>query len=610
MTPKKLGPYLVEDILGKGGMGTVYRGTDPESGESVALKVLSPELAEDVGFLQRFQEEVETLLELRHPNIVQLLSFGRQDEQFYFAMELVEGKSLFAMQKAGHQFSPAEAVGIAIDVCEALRHSHNLGIVHRDLKPGNIIRSQSGEIKLADYGIAKRFGGAQMTNAGVLGTAEFMAPEQARGKPATIQSDLYSLGAVIFALIHGRPPFEEASPLKTLERVVNDTPPVLGHLVTGVPDELSQLVDKLLRKNPEDRFRSAQSVQTKLKEILQLMHQRAEMETSIVTGSDEDFTTDDSQATFVEGRSGDSTAKTLTERSGSRGQPLQATMDESLVGRSKPQRVSASAPTIQEATNQEDGRRSNRVIRGNNYHERAIVAEPPEENHEKPSNIVTLLLGIGFLVVVLASVFLVWDRVVRPRTPEELWAKIEPELDRPHLVLDDIRTFEELYPEHEKAEQLKSLEELASAIVYRNKLGLRAGVQKNLREVERQFLKYTSPEEGTEFERAMLLDSMITYHRNGDELTEADEECLRAAAIFRDNYNSVSGDEFQERRADIIQRIQKADELEAAGDIQQATEIRQALINLYKNHTWADDLVHPLRDKIRPDGSAPQNGSE
>lgn len=598
MTPEKLGPYLVEGILGKGGMGTVYRGVDPDNSEVVALKVLSPELSEDLAFLQRFQEEVETLLELRHPNIVQLLSFGRQDDMFYFAMELVEGKSLYAMQKSGHHFLPAEAVAIAIDVCEGLRHSHNLGIVHRDLKPGNIIRSDKGEIKLADYGIAKRFGGAQMTSSGVLGTAEFMAPEQARGKPASIQSDLYSLGAVIFALLAGRPPFEEATPYKTLEKVVTATPPILSHVVGGVPDQLSNIVDKLLRKKPEERFRSAQSVQTKLREVLEAMHEHAEMETSVV----DDFTVspdgqspaknnlDKSARTIVDSAAVPADAMTV-QQTGVAGETKNY-----VAGVPKKSSVSPSAATIQEGTTLAGGgSANNRMIREKDFHERAVLGDHYEEPTESSSNFVTILLGVGFLMVLLASGFLIWDRVVRPRTPEELWQRIEPEQNRPQLVLDDIQKFIELYPEDERIDQIEKLGRQAEANQYRNRLGLRPGLGTTLLDIEKKFLKYTNSESGTEFERARLLDSLITFFQAGDSVDERTEECLKAAAVFRDSYLEVSGDEVEVKRAEIIQRIQAAKDLEAEGNTEQARAIQRALVDLFKDKIWADDLIEPVR---------------
>lgn len=607
MTPKKLGPYLVEDILGKGGMGTVYRGTDPETGESVALKVLSPELANDAGFLQRFQEEVETLLELRHPNIVQLLSFGRQDDCFYFAMELVEGKSLYAMQKAGHTFSPAEAVGIAVEVCEALRHSHNLGVVHRDLKPGNIIRSHQGEIKLADYGIAKRFGGSQMTNSGVLGTAEFMAPEQAKGKPATAQSDLYSLGSVIFSLIHGHPPFEESSPYRTLERVVQDSPPILSHVASGVPDELSQLVDKLLRKKPEDRFRSAQSVQTKLKEILELMHQRAEMETSIVTGNEEDFSVaQGAQATFVDPESPSDSAKTIArDRRGK--DPDVNSVQQTIPDRnkrSKDSKVSASAPTIQEATTLAGSGQSNRVIRQQDFHERATRPDSIAVETEAPSRLITVLMSVGLVLILLASGYLVWDRVIRPRTPDELWARIEPYVDRPQSALEDIETFLQLYPNDDRASEVEELRELARAIQYRNKLSLRAGLNSALLDVQEDFLKHTRPDSGSEFEKASLLRSMITYYQTGEkpeetpEAKQARKKCLAVAAVFADHYEKMAAQEIAPKMVEIQDRIDLADELEAAGKPAEANEIRESVLKLFGNRTWAEELLRPIRQKV------------
>lgn len=598
MTPEKLGPFLVEEVLGKGGMGTVYRGRDMETGDCVALKVLSPELADDEAFLQRFQEEVETLLELRHPNIVQLLSFGRQDDNFYFAMELVEGQSLYAMQKRGHHFSPAEAAGIAIDICEALRHSHNLGVVHRDLKPGNIIRSQTGEIKLADYGIAKRFGGTQMTTAGILGTAEYMAPEQAKGKPATIASDLYSLGAVIYSLVSGKPPFEEASPYKTLERVVNETPPVLSHVATGVPDDLSQIVDKLLRKTPEERFRSAQSVQTKLKAVLENMHQRAEMETSVISALDDDFDVPETtERTIAENETPHNAAMTIAEGSVEsvpvKPQPIPAA----------PQ-VAPDAATVQEGTGQAlQAAKQNRVIREQDYHERAVrTGKSSVEESEKPSSFITILMAVGFLLVIVASAYLVWERAIRQRTPEELWAQIEVQEDQPQHALDAIRKYLKLYPDGEYADRVARLERQARANQYRRQLSFRAGVSSDLLDVEKKFLTYTGAEAGTEMDRAIRLESLINYYSTPtteqEELNEQTLTCLEFARVFYDKYIGDSKVTFAKLYNELQDKIQQADDLETAGKTKEAYNLRKSTLMLFGDSLWAQDLLAPIKKKV------------
>ena len=184
MQIEQLGPYKISRKLGRGGMGTVYEGVNQETGEPAAVKLLSAALAHEVDFRQRFQSEIETLRKLNHPNIVRLFGFGQQEEQLFYAMELVPGSSLEEELGRGRSFAWREVTRIGADVARALRHAHDRGVIHRDIKPGNLLLTADGQVKLSDFGIARLFGGSQHTIAGsVLGTAEFMSPEQAEGRP-------------------------------------------------------------------------------------------------------------------------------------------------------------------------------------------------------------------------------------------------------------------------------------------------------------------------------------------------------------------------------------------------------------------------------------------
>ena len=216
MALESIGPYKFKGILGRGGMGTVYRGVHDETGELHAIKVLAPTYAHDPHFRGRFESEIKSLIQLDHENIVRLLSFGQQDGMLFFSMELVEGNSLYYMHKKGHRFDWRAILSVARDVSKGLRHAHDRGIIHRDLKPGNLLMTvdeegKSGHVKITDFGIAKRFGTSLNTGENVLGTMDFMSPEQAKGEPVTTKSDLYSLGTVMFTLLSGRPPFSANS---------------------------------------------------------------------------------------------------------------------------------------------------------------------------------------------------------------------------------------------------------------------------------------------------------------------------------------------------------------------------------------------------------------
>jgi hypothetical protein len=252
--PSSFGPYRVEEEIGRGGMGTVLKARHQETGALVAIKVLPPELGRSRGFRERFHREVQALATLNHPNIVQFIDDGEQDGLPWYAMEYVPGRSLNAEVATRRCLPWREAVDLALQVCHALRHAHDRGVVHRDLKLSNLILTPEGQVKLTDFGIARVFDLRGMTGSGgVVGTAEYMSPEQAGGKPATRRSDLYSLGVVLFALVTGRLPFQGRTVLDLMHQHVyaRFNPP--RTYVPELPAELDRLIVELLAKEPSQR---------------------------------------------------------------------------------------------------------------------------------------------------------------------------------------------------------------------------------------------------------------------------------------------------------------------------------------------------------------------
>jgi len=284
MQPTQIGPYRIVSRLGRGGMGAVYEAEDEASGQSVAVKVLAAHLADDPGLRKRFNSEIETLKSLRHPGIVHLIAFGEDDGQPYFAMELVRGRSLEQILRSGHRFTWQETIAAALSVTRALKVAHDHGVIHRDLKPANLLipnppahpaavpaeseaevadgrRGNPADVRLADFGIAKLFGAAAHTAHGnIVGTAEYMAPEQAAGKPVDHRADLYALGLVMYAMLSGRPPFIGRQVTEIIERQRHETPARVSTLVPEVPAELDSLIDRLLSKEPAQRPANALAV--------------------------------------------------------------------------------------------------------------------------------------------------------------------------------------------------------------------------------------------------------------------------------------------------------------------------------------------------------------
>jgi serine/threonine-protein kinase len=277
MIDERLGKWQVFKELGRGGMGRVYLAQEEGTGRQAALKVLAAELAQEVGFLQRFQREIDTLSQLSHPNIVRFYESGFENGLYFYAMEYVDGQSLDETLQGQKRLPWREVLAIALQLCPALRHVHDHGVIHRDLKPSNIIRTSTGQVKLMDFGIAKIFASTHLTaTGGVVGTAEFISPEQASGKPVTKRSDLYSLGVVLYTLLVGRPPFEGSSVLDLLHKhryAQFDKP---QKIVPEIPYEIDEVVCTLLEKDPAKRppdclvfYKQLDSLRRKLERRLQ-----------------------------------------------------------------------------------------------------------------------------------------------------------------------------------------------------------------------------------------------------------------------------------------------------------------------------------------------------
>jgi serine/threonine-protein kinase len=259
MIGDRLGKWVIYKELGRGGMGRVYLAQEEIGGRQAALKILAAELAQDVGFLHRFQREIETLSLLDHPNIVRFYESGMENALYFYAMEYVEGQSLEEILHDQVRLPKGrlpwkDVLDIALQVCPALKHVHDHGVIHRDLKPPNLLRTPTGQIKLMDFGIAKVFASSHLTaTGGVVGTAEYLSPEQAAGKPVTKRSDLYSLGVVLYTMLTGRTPFEGNSFLDLLHKhryAQFDRP---AKLVPEIPYEIDEIVCQLLEKDPANR---------------------------------------------------------------------------------------------------------------------------------------------------------------------------------------------------------------------------------------------------------------------------------------------------------------------------------------------------------------------
>jgi hypothetical protein len=271
MADGKLGSWVIDTEIGRGGMGTVYLAhEDAAAGEprQAAVKVLAPELAADPGFLERFRREIDTLRQLHHPNIVALYEAGTQDGRHFYAMEYVPGKDCEQLRIELGRLPWKDVLSIALQVAPALKHAHDRGVIHRDIKPHNLIRTDDGTVKLTDFGIARVFAGKSLTvTGGLVGTAEYVSPEQAAGKPVTNRSDLYSLGVVLYTLLTGKPPFDGSDVVDLLHKhryAQFDRP---KRLVPDLPYDFDEIICRLLAKNPGDRPANGQVLYRDLERV-------------------------------------------------------------------------------------------------------------------------------------------------------------------------------------------------------------------------------------------------------------------------------------------------------------------------------------------------------
>jgi serine/threonine protein kinase len=263
--------YRLERRLGVGGMATVQLAMDTRLERQVAVKLLAEHLAEDASFVARFRREALAAARLVHPNIVQVFDFGLDNatHRNFIVMEFVDGQSCAEILRERGTLPPGEAVDILAQSCRGLDYAHRNGVVHRDVKPGNLLRSRDRMVKLADFGIAKAAEQSDITKVGsVLGTAAYLAPEQARGEPAGPPSDLYALGVVAFQLMAGRLPYDAAS-LTDLARLQDSGPPPrLDDLAPDVPPSLAAAVARALHRDPERRYADAAQMEGALRDGL------------------------------------------------------------------------------------------------------------------------------------------------------------------------------------------------------------------------------------------------------------------------------------------------------------------------------------------------------
>jgi serine/threonine protein kinase/tetratricopeptide (TPR) repeat protein len=262
------GRYEIIEELGKGGMGKVYRVEDKKIKEEVALKLIKPEIASDKKTIERFSNELKMARKIAHRNVCKMYDLGEEKGTHFITMEYVPGEDLKRLVRKVGQFSAGKTISIAKQVCEGLAEAHRLGVVHRDLKPQNIMVDEDGNARIMDFGIARSVKGKGITGAGVMiGTPEYMSPEQAEVKEVDQRSDVYSLGVILYEMVTGRVPFEGETPLGIAMKHKSEMPKDPRESNTQIPEDLSRVILRCLEKDKEKRYQGAGEVQSELENI-------------------------------------------------------------------------------------------------------------------------------------------------------------------------------------------------------------------------------------------------------------------------------------------------------------------------------------------------------
>ena len=604
---KKLGPYVIGKRIGKGGMGAVYAATHELPGEHddvrVAVKSLSPQLAMAEGFRERFEAEIDSLKILQHENIVRLYGYGEQDGTLFYSMELVEGTSLEEEINAGGGFEWRETLQVGIQVCRALKHAHDHGVVHRDIKPANILLTKSKQVKIADFGIARLFGGTQLTTAGgVLGTADYMSPEQADGRPVTERCDQYSLGGVLYALLAGRPPFRAKSMPEMLQLQRFAEPEPVSRFAPHTPKQLERLIMQLLAKAPEDRFPNVMVLGRHMEAMEKALSRPGKEPTASAAESTPELETKLSPEVTADFgvEATISTASPIilppsTEAGEEEGYDL---YDAPTLDQPEPLiKEKVSVPTKQTPVKPSQRPTGTRFI--------TVDEDARREREGKRGSRVLMAAQLGGLLAALALMVWFGWRLIQPATEEELYAKITTVLseqgeDGLRSVSDEIKDYFTRFADHPHASELEPWrEQLEFQRFERNarlKSRLSGGKTKN--PIERKYLEAVElakndPQQGLEILQSLIILYDPEDQTAGQSPSKLDDANQRWLALARKQIETLTEQVEQQTAAqlpDLIERFKHAKQLSASNPVA-AKQMLQALIKLYENQNWASEVV-------------------
>lgn len=626
-----LGPYEINQPLGKGGMGSVYAATHTQTGQRVAIKALSPNLATAEGFRERFEAEIESLKTLSHDGIVRLYGYGEQDGMLFYAMELVEGISLEDELKAGRRFNWREVSNIAIQLSLALKHAHDHGIVHRDIKPANILLYDEERVKLADFGIARLFGTTSLTTAGgVLGTADYMSPEQADGRPVTARCDQYSLGGVMYALLAGRPPFRAKNLPQMLQLQRFADPEPVRRYAPDTPEQLEHVIMQLLAKDPADRFPNTQVLARHLQALVMALTRPAA----------DDFALASDQSA-IDRRNADLHASLSIEATQAEAEPENPHTGEASVasfGRT------GRLPSSQDAaTMAADESLSKQISRGVSAASLTAPAALPPQPAERPTRFTTLeedeqlrhaqhqrswlvvagqLAGFAAVLAALGGTALYLSR---PPTADKLYSSIATRVDGDDdaslgKVENEVHEFLDRYPDDPRANVLRSYNERIELDKLERKLQrqTRGGgaADTSLQPAEQLYLRAINLAPNSPEEALAMLESLVDLY--GADLNDepqgarpntagnqhpgrgASDRTADVVQLAKRRIETLRADLARQRKqqlAALDERLAAAERLSTTNPLQ-AAAMYQAILSLHRSDAWAAKVVDAARSRL------------
>jgi serine/threonine protein kinase len=621
---ERLGPYTIGRKLGRGGMGTVYAAINVDTGEPAAVKVLSAALAQEEGFRERFEAEIESLKKLHHPNIVQLFGYGEQDGHHFYGMELVRGRSLEEELLAGRTFDWREVTELSIQICRALKHAHDRGVIHRDIKPANLLLADDGTLKLSDFGIAKLFGNTGLTaDGGVLGTAEYMAPEQADGRPVTHRCDLYSLGGVMFALLARRPPFRAATMVEMLQLQRYAQPEPVRRFAPDVPAELEAIVGLLLEKDPDKRIPTAMVLSRRLEAMKHGLSVRPEEANKLLAAPQTSPTpAPPAVAGQMIATAPTAAADNLVSRSFEVPHSVMPGADEYRLAdvppsmavenvhkamRSEvnlsPDMATVAAPLAPSASNGAATGGSTTTSGPMKFTAVSDEDRAREEVRDEEEGSWLSLQALVLVAAIGALAFGTWY-FLQPPSLDKLYARAIAANENDGLAEaeDDIVAFlRRADPSDARSQELQELldrievDRLGRQLEKRSRI---RGKTQELSPVERDYveaLKQVDLDPELGMKKMMALVDL--YGGDADDQPETTRQCLELAKRKLEKLRKDVAAYSREHRKRISAQLDRADAI-AGDDLQTAQKIWRAVIELYDGKIWATDLVDRARAKL------------